>query len=109
MWKIIDDQSSKYVAFIAFNYPGTPSAAQIAKFHSETCTSPIIDIFGNSNTGQNYIRQSKNGNSYGLIIACNLANVVLPEMKYVRDNLIGKQSSSNILEAPIIQDLDDVE
>ena len=89
------------MAFIAFNYPGTPTPQQITAFEAETCSAPIVGIFGAQITAQHYIRHQVYGNSYGLIIACNLADVVLPEMKYVRENII-KHGSYNLLEAPSV-------
>jgi len=93
-WKIVDNGDGRAVAFIGDNFPGTV----ISSFENDmktkiamACSDYITFIFknGNSNSGFNYIRsdpyQSKNGDLYGEIRACDLNNVQIPEMILVRD------------------------
>ncbi len=89
-WKIVDNGNGKAVAFIGYNFPGPISNLGLLPLQKSACSAPIASIF-NTTTNNNYIRHDAygNGNNYGNIFACELANVKISEMIYVRDTFMG--------------------
>lgn len=91
-WKIVDNGDGRAMAFIGYNFPGTRATANLQTPISLACSSPIEDIFKNADN-TNYIKfdayGSGNNKFYGYIFACELKNVLIPEMILVRDNYIG--------------------
>ena len=84
------------MAFIGYNFPGTGANAALNDYQtsplSVACLAPNNAIFKNANNN-NYIRfdayGSGNNKFYGYVFACQLADVLIPEMILVRDKYMG--------------------
>jgi hypothetical protein len=77
------------VAFIGCNFPGPITNNDLKVIQKQACSLPITPIFKTLNI-YNYITNAAFGltYNYGNVFACELVNVLLPEMKTARDSLM---------------------
>ncbi len=84
-WKIVDNKSKKAVAFIGINLPISAFQQSLAAYQKDACVKPIPDIFSSDPQNQKYILFEEY--KYGNIFACDLKDILLPEMIHARKEM----------------------